>query len=132
MNENLELAVVELLHDLNEGRIKRIKVRSIKPYTGYRRVYKPHRYQLLVDRVHNIEIRIWNNDHPPPHFHAILNSHFDVRVDIETSTVLSVKDGKIRSKHKKMIESWAEDNKHLLRTKWEETRPTEIYATANR
>jgi hypothetical protein len=126
LSENIEVAVAELLYELNEGlRRKRIRVRRIKSPS---RVTRPYKNQRLVNKIGNIEFRIWNNDHPPPHFHAISQGHFDVRVSIETGTVLSEKRGKIRTREKKIIESWAKKNNELLLEMWEESRPTEIHA----
>ncbi|WP_051591210.1 DUF4160 domain-containing protein [Bacillus sp. UNC438CL73TsuS30] len=131
MNKSIEVAVAELLQRLNEERrLKRIKVKRIKSHSGVPSgIHRPYKHQLLLDRIGNVEVRIWNNDHPPPHFHAISRGHFDVRVSIETSTILTVKNGKIRNKDARVIESWAEDNKELLRERWKESRPTEVYAT---
>ena len=54
------------------------------------------------------DIKIWSNDHNPPHFH-IIGDGWDIVVDIETGTILKTKrDGK-SSKFYKYVEDYIEE-----------------------
>ncbi len=75
-----------------------------------------------VDLIKNkIKIEIRHNEHPPPHFHIIIDKE-DYPVEILTGRYLH---NEIKNtKHKKAVAKWYVDNKQLLIKTWNETRPT--------
>jgi hypothetical protein len=63
-------------------------------------------------------IRIWFNDHPPPHFHVMLRrdtSQASARYAIETLDVLS---GKLAPALRKKVEAWARGRREELMSSW--------------
>lgn len=54
------------------------------------------------------DIKIWSNDHNPPHFHVI-GDGWDIVVDIETGTILKTKREGKSSKFYKYVEDYIEE-----------------------
>ena len=61
-----------------------------------------------------IVIRMYYDDHPPPHFHAIYGEH-EVKIAIET---LDVIEGKLPRRALGLVLDWAELHKKELRDNW--------------
>lgn len=64
--------------------------------------------------IDGVEIKIWPNDHNPPHFH-VLNVDFYFAVDIENFEIIS---GQYNRKAEKVL-NWARENKVLIQESWE-------------
>lgn len=75
----------------------------------------------LVDRIDNIKIEIYPNEHPPPHFH-IKTSNFNVSLTIMDCEIL---EGSLKSNDFKKIKYFHERNKDKLIKVWNELRPTD-------
>lgn len=73
----------------------------------------------LIDNKIKIEIR--HNEHPPPHFHIIIDNE-DFSMEILTGKYLhhEIKNGK----HKRAVAKWYNNNRKLLIKAWNESRPT--------
>lgn len=75
----------------------------------------------MVDRIGDLKIVIYHNEHPPPHFHVV-SSQLNFSMEIETGRMLR---GEFPNKRiRRKIESWHSKNKNLLIRVWNETRPT--------
>ncbi len=74
--------------------------------------------ELINDKI-RVEIR--HNEHPPPHFHIIIDNE-DYAIEILTGNYLhnEVKN----SRYRKAIKKWHISNKNLLIKTWNATRPT--------
>ncbi len=75
-----------------------------------------------VERIRNMKIEIYSNDHNPPHFHVKSN-------DKTINAVFSLKDcsllkGTIRGKDKKRIEAFFKDQKIqiIMQKMWKESK----------
>ena len=62
-------------------------------------------------------IRVYANDHLPPHFHAIAPD-FEALIEIET---LSVMRGSLSRQAAKRVMAWAEANRRLIVAEWNRT-----------
>ena len=71
----------------------------------------------LIDNKIKIEIR--HNEHPPPHFHVIIDN-YDSSYSISDGSILY---GNIPSKYNKRISRWYKKNYRLLVNVWNSTRP---------
>jgi len=74
----------------------------------------------LVAKVNGLNIEIYPDDHPPPHFH-VKSPNIDASFNIENCDLLK---GKIEGSDKKKIEYWHKHAKPLLIEIWNSTRPT--------
>ncbi|MDZ7927403.1 MAG: DUF4160 domain-containing protein [Agrobacterium sp.] len=70
-------------------------------------------------QIGNIIIRIYANDHLPPHFH-IITPDADALVDIETLEILR---GKLPRKAEADALAWAKTNTKLIVDEWNRTNP---------
>ena len=61
-----------------------------------------------------IVIRMYYDDHPPPHFHAIYGEH-EAKIGIET---LEVIEGKLPRRALGLVLDWAELHRGELRDNW--------------
>lgn len=78
----------------------------------------------LVDRVRNMKIEIYSNDHNPPHFHVKSKcGTIDAKFSLNDCSFIS---GDISSKDQKRIEAFFKDKKEELNKTWEVTRPSAI------
>lgn len=75
----------------------------------------------LIEKIDNLKIEIYSNEHPPPHFHVVAPS-VNAVFSLDNCTLI---DGKISSKNKKKIEYWFhhENAKQSLIEVWNRTRP---------
>lgn len=71
-----------------------------------------------ISRFYGIIIRMFYNDHNPPHFHVIYQEN-EAIVDIQTLEVLS---GFIPKRAKLLIMEWALDHREELISNWEKAR----------
>lgn len=71
-----------------------------------------------ISRFYGIIIRMFYNDHNPPHFHVIYQEN-EAIVDIQTLEVLS---GYIPKRAKLLIMEWALDHREELISNWEKAR----------
>lgn len=70
-------------------------------------------------QIGNIVIRVYANDHLPPHFH-IITPDADALVDIESLEIIK---GKLPSKVLKIAMRWVNENKTLIAAEWNRTNP---------
>lgn len=70
-------------------------------------------------QIGNIIIRVYANDHLPPHFH-IITPDADAFVDIETLEILR---GKLTRKAEADALAWAKTNWKLIADEWNRTNP---------
>lgn len=70
-------------------------------------------------QIGNIIIRVYANDHLPPHFH-IITPDADALVDIETLEILR---GKLSRKAEADALAWAKTNWKLIANEWNRTNP---------
>lgn len=63
------------------------------------------------------DIKIWSNDHNPPHFHVITDDGWDIIIDIKTGSIIKTKhtgtDSKLYKYIQKYINIWL-DEKSIL------------------
>jgi hypothetical protein len=71
-----------------------------------------------VSRFYGIVIRIFYDDHNPPHFHAEYGEH-EVLVSIATLAILS---GSVPARALGLITEWASLHQQELRTAWDRAR----------
>ena len=62
-----------------------------------------------------IVIRMYHDDHPPPHFHATYSGD-SAQVDIETLQIL---DGWLPPRALHLVQEWAELHRQELRDNWQ-------------
>jgi len=65
--------------------------------------------------VEGVSIRLYAQEHPPPHFHAVFAEH---RAQIEIASLRLMKGGLPQSKLSAVI-SWAEPRRAALRRAWD-------------
>lgn len=73
----------------------------------------------LIHEGDGFVVRIWFNDHPPPHFHVLLrrdSSDSIARFAIETLDLLS---GYVAPAMRRKVQEWARDRREELMTNWE-------------
>lgn len=70
-------------------------------------------------QIGNIIIRVYANDHLPPHFH-IITPDADALVDIATLEILKVK---LPRKAEEAALEWAAQNRKLIAAEWNRTNP---------
>jgi len=71
-----------------------------------------------ISRFFGIIIRMYFNDHLPPHFHAHYGEH-QIEITIETLEVLK---GKLPSRALGLVLEWASLHRDELRTDWDRAR----------
>jgi hypothetical protein len=69
-----------------------------------------------VQRLTNVKICIYADDHAPPHFH-VRGVHTDIQINIET---LQIMRGHYRPVDLAEAITWAATNQATLRAKWRE------------
>jgi hypothetical protein len=72
-----------------------------------------------------ITIRMYYDDHPPPHFHAYYAEH-SARIAIDT---LAVSDGGLPKRALGMVIEWAVAHREELRANWDRAARHEALAT---
>jgi hypothetical protein len=74
-----------------------------------------------ISRFFGIIIRMYFNDHVPPHFHADYGEH-SIEITIETLEVLK---GKLPNRVLGLVLEWASLHRNELRSDWERARKGE-------
>lgn len=69
----------------------------------------------VITRFYGILIKMYFNDHLPPHFHAIYNE-FNGIFDLNTLEML---EGDLPNKAIKLIKEWAQNYKPELKRMWD-------------
>ncbi len=69
----------------------------------------------IISYFFGIYIRMYNDDHDPPHFHVDYQGQ-QAQFAIETGELLA---GKLPSKAVKLVREWAKDHQEELRENWE-------------
>jgi hypothetical protein len=75
-----------------------------------------------VGKLHQIGkliVRVYANDHLPPHFHAIAPD-FEALIEIETLTIMR---GRIPPRAGKAVMAWAVRNRDKIAREWSRTNP---------
>ena len=67
-----------------------------------------------LHQIGKIIIRVYANDHLPPHFHAIAPD-FEALIEIETLTIMR---GSLSRQAGKSVMAWAGANRHLIAAEW--------------
>jgi hypothetical protein len=67
-----------------------------------------------ISQFYGITIRMYFDDHPPPHFHAYYGSD-SARIEIET---LCVSEGYLRRRPLSLVLEWAVEHRDELRENW--------------
>jgi hypothetical protein len=67
-----------------------------------------------ISQFYGIAIRMYFDDHPPPHFHAYYGSDA-AKIDINT---LQVTEGKLRRRTLALVVEWASDHREELLENW--------------
>lgn len=79
-----------------------------------------------ISRFLGIIIRMFYNEHNPPHFHAIYNEH-EAEFDINTLDIIA---GELPKRVRNLVIEWAIDHKDELMEDWElmrnDTKPKPI------
>jgi hypothetical protein len=74
-----------------------------------------------ISRFYGIVIKVFHNDHQPPHFHAEHGGD-QMIVDIETLGVIA---GKLRPRATGLVMEWASQHQDELQHVWEQARNQE-------
>ena len=80
----------------------------------------------MFDAFNGIKIYLYDNDHNPPHFHAIYGSE---RALIEIDT-LEVMAGELPPAQLKRVKGWAKGKQKMLREEFERINPNPRNANA--
>jgi hypothetical protein len=78
-----------------------------------------------VSRFFGIAIRLYYNDHEPPHFHAVY-AEYEALLEIETLAVLR---GELPRRALAMVLEWAALHREELRSNWLKARSGEAPAS---
>ncbi len=76
---------------------------------------------LEISRFYGIVIKMYFNEHPPPHFHAEYGE-YEVLVNINTLAIIS---GKLPSRALGLVVEWTSLHQDELRILWERARNSE-------
>jgi len=71
----------------------------------------------VIERFANCRVRINAKDHPPPHFHVLLNDGREAWVTISDLTIVH---GKVAAREIANVLTWAEANRPMLAATFEE------------
>jgi hypothetical protein len=78
--------------------------------------------EVLVDKIEGLKIKIWADEHPPPHFHVEYqgeNASFSILDGTRLPDVSGLE------RYERNIKAWWAKNKNLLIRKWNSSRPTD-------
>lgn len=70
-----------------------------------------------LHQIGKLIIRVYANDHLPPHFHAVAPD-FEALIEIET---LAIMRGSLSRQAEKRVMAWAAINRHLIVAEWNRT-----------
>lgn len=68
-----------------------------------------------VAMIDGIKILFYNDEHPPPHFHAAI-AGYEAQISIETLEIL---EGRLRKAHHRKVKEWAQTRRQALRQAWD-------------
>ena len=77
-----------------------------------------------ISQFYGVTIRMYFDDHPPPHFHAYYGSDA-AKIEIDT---LRVSEGKLRRRSLALVLEWAVEHRDELRENW---RLAEVHGQLN-
>jgi hypothetical protein len=77
-----------------------------------------------ISAFYGILVRMFYNDHPPPHFHARYGE-FEATIDIET---LEIIEGELPTRAFHLVREWAMMHKEELREDWRLCRENRVPA----
>ena len=69
----------------------------------------------VISYFFGIYIRMYHDDHNPPHFHAKYQG-YEALIEIKSGKIL---EGQLPKKAVKIIKEWVEENQELLLKNWE-------------
>ncbi len=69
----------------------------------------------VIGNTNGIQMRMYFEDHPPPHLHATINERSGL-FDINKGKVMK---GNLKIKEQKLIEAWMKTRRKLLLEMWE-------------
>lgn len=72
-----------------------------------------------LHQIGKVIIRVYANDHLPPHFHAI-HPDFDALIEIATLTILR---GNLSASATKDVTGWASENREAIAAEWNRINP---------
>lgn len=72
-----------------------------------------------LHQIGKIIIRVYANDHLPPHFHAV-HPDFDALIEIETLSILR---GSLSPSAAKDVMEWAAENRGAIAAEWNRINP---------
>ena len=72
-----------------------------------------------ISSFYGIAIRMWFNDHPPPHFHAHEQDN-EAEVRIADGEIMH---GRLSKGAQRLVKQWTEINREALMTNWQAARP---------
>ena len=72
-----------------------------------------------LHQIGKVIIRVYANDHLPPHFHAIAPD-FEALIEIETLTIMR---GSLSRQTGKSVMTWARTNRQAIAAEWNRTNP---------
>jgi hypothetical protein len=78
--------------------------------------------RLIVARVRGLSIKIWADEHPPPHFHVSYQGQDASFSIVDCSRLPGVKG---LERHEYVVREWWENNTSQLIDKWNASRPTD-------
>lgn len=71
----------------------------------------------VIQRFANCRVRINPKDHPPPHFHVVMNDARETWIKIDTLEIIY---GKVVAREIAEVLAWAKSNRETLAAKFEE------------
>ena len=72
-----------------------------------------------LHQIGKLIIRVYANDHLPPHFHAV-TPDFEALIEIETLTILR---GHLSPQATKAVMTWASRNRAVIAAEWNRINP---------
>lgn len=72
-----------------------------------------------LHQIGKVIIRVYANDHLPPHFHAV-HPDFEALVEIETLSLLR---GALSAQASKAVMAWARGNREAIAAEWNRINP---------
>jgi Domain of unknown function (DUF4160) len=70
-----------------------------------------------IGRIGSLDVMVFRNDHPPPHFHVI-GDDFSAKFAIANRELLSCK-GRIRRRDIRAVEEWGQKHQDMLYINWD-------------
>lgn len=72
-----------------------------------------------LHQIGKVIIRVYANDHLPPHFHAV-HPDFEALIEIESLSILR---GGLSAQAAKAVMAWASENRLLIAAEWNRINP---------